>query len=327
VLVRGEIKDQGPEVPRGFTTVLASEKTPKIEGSASGRKELAEFLASKDNPLTARVMANRIWHHLFGAGLVGTVDNFGQLGERPSHPELLDYLAVQFMENGWSVKKLVREIVLSRTYQLGSSHHEGNFAVDAENRFLWRMSRRRLDAESIRDSVLAASGRLDLARPQGSLVSKIGAGELGRNANTSALRDTFLHRSVYLPVMRGVLPDILNVFDMADPSLVVGQREVTTVATQALYMMNSPFIAEEARQTATRLLAHADLDDGARVDAAYRLMLGRPAESGERERGAKYVADYLASLGENKKDDTRQSEAWASLCQALFASAEFRYVY
>ncbi len=246
IRIRGEPEEQGAVAPRGFVTVLTNSKTSKVDPQHSGRLELAQWMTTKDNPLTARVMANRVWYHLFGAGLVETVDNFGVLGEEPSHPQLLDALAVDFMQNGWSVKKLIRSVVLSHSYQISSDHDAANYAADPENRLVWRMNRRRLDAEAIRDSVLAASGQLDMARPQSSPYAKMGLGELGRKASLSSAELNRNTRSVYLPLARGYVPEMLNIFDVADPSLVVGQREVTTVATQALYMMNSPFVMQHA---------------------------------------------------------------------------------
>ena len=173
VLVRGELKDKGAEVPRGVLTVLKTPQAAHVNPRRSGRLELAHWIASKDNPLTARVMVNRVWEHLFGQGLVDTVDNFGALGNEPSHPDLLDTLAVQFMNDHWSIKKLIRSIVLSRVYQLSSQHNADDYAIDPGNRFLWRMERRRLDAEEIRDAMLLASGQLDLERPEGSPVMEL----------------------------------------------------------------------------------------------------------------------------------------------------------
>ena len=173
--VRGELDQPGERVPRGFVQVL-SRGTPSAITKGSGRRELAERLAARDNPLTARVMVNRIWLHLFGRGLVPTPDNFGAAGQTPSHPELLDALAVSFMDESWSVKKLIRRIVLSRAYQLGSTHDAHSFEVDPDNTLIWRMSPRRLEAEALRDAVLAISGQLDLEPPVGSAVARAGEG-------------------------------------------------------------------------------------------------------------------------------------------------------
>jgi hypothetical protein len=309
VCIRGDVEDEGPEVPRGFLSVLTTANSPKLSPSQSGRLELAEWLTSRDNPLTARVAANRVWAHLFGAGIVETVDNFGYLGDKPSHPELLDTLAVALMQDGWSIKRLVRSIVLSRTYRLSSDHHQGNYEVDPDDRLVWRINRRRLDAESIRDAVLASSGQLDLTRPESSPLAKLGLGEVGRKFKLGPNDFVSNRRSVYLTMMRNMVPEVLSVFDAADPSLVVGEREVTTVATQALYMMNSPFILEQSRQAAERIAASKPNDR--HIEAAYLAILGREPTSAERSRAEAFLKE----------------ENLASLCQVLYASADFRYLY
>jgi hypothetical protein len=322
VLNRGEVKDEGPEVTRGVLTVLRTPQSIRINPAHSGRLEMARWIATSDNPLTARVMVNRVWEHLFGEGLVPTVDNFGALGEEPSHPELLDTLAVQFMNEGWSVKRLIRTLVLSRVYQLSSQHLATNYTIDPSNRLLWRMQRRRLDAEEIRDAILAASGQLDVTRPQGSPVMQMDGN--GKNDKMKEAMQTLSnHRAVYLPMYRGNVPEALSVFDMADPSLIVGKREVTTVATQALFLMNSPFVLKQSGDMARRLLEQKDLKEPGRIELAYRLALGRKPSSSELVRIGKFLADYRKAGG---KDHGPQA-AWASICQTLFASAEFRYLY
>jgi hypothetical protein len=302
-------------------------EAPKIAANESGRLQLAHWLTSRENPLSARVMVNRIWQHLFGVGFVETADNFGELGERPSHPELLDYLAVRFMDDGWSVKRMVRQIALSRAYLLSSEHSEANYTADPDNRLVWRMTRRRLDAEVIRDAVLAASGQIDLARPEGSTVLRLGNGEIGRDLRAAGLTRETNVRSIYLPMARGVVPEMLSVFDVADPSLVVGQREITTVATQALYMMNSPFVMEQSLKMAEQLI-HQTSEDALRVDLAYQRALSRPATASERERMLAFVSQYDDALqAAGTKAEQARLAAWSSVCQAIFASAEFRYVY
>jgi hypothetical protein len=323
VLNRGEIKDEGPEVTRGVITVLRTPQSNHIGSAHSGRLEMARWIASPDNPLTARVMVNRVWQHLFGEGLVPTTDNFGALGEEPSHPELLDTLAVQFMNEGWSVKRLIRTLVLSRVYQLSSRHAAANYAIDPSNRLLWRMQRRRLDAEEIRDALLAVSGQLDLTRPPGSPVTNMDGN--GKNDKMKeALQELSNHRAVYLPMYRGNVPEALAVFDMADPSLIVGKREVTTVATQALFLMNSPFVLKQSSEMARRLLDQKELNEAGWIELAYRLALGRKPSSSEQSRIEKFLTDYRRAAGD--KDHVRLA-AWSSVCQTLFASAEFRYLY
>ncbi|MCI0462315.1 MAG: DUF1549 and DUF1553 domain-containing protein, partial [Gemmataceae bacterium] len=324
VCIRGETRRPGETVTRGFITIASpGGKAPAVSNrNQSGRMELAQWIASPDNPLTARVAVNRLWVHLFGEGIVRSVDNFGSLGEKPSHPELLDYLAARLVENGWSLKKTIREIVLSRTYQLASTHSAVNYKADPDNVLRWRMSPRRLEAEAIRDAILSVSGRLVVNPPARSLA----AGAPGKKMNAKKAGmvafDTN-HRGVYLPILRNYLPEVLDLFDAANPSLVVGKREVTTVPAQALFLMNSTFATDNARAAADRLLAAPDLDDSGRVDLGYRLALGRPATAAERERALTFVRESAATLGTGRAG---QVGAWSAFCQTLFASAEFRYV-
>ena len=319
IYLRGEVETRGAVVPRGFVQVLAAIPAEKISAKQSGRLELANWMTHSENPLTARVMANRVWQHLFGEGLVTTADNFGATGERPSHPELLDYLSRRFMTDGWSVKKLVRSIVLSRVYQLSSANDAKNLAADPDNILRWRSSPRRLDAESIRDAMLAVSGRLDLKPPRGSVVSQLGDAPIGGGVASVARAAGSSVRSVYLPIIRDRVPDVLELFDFAEPSLVVANRDVTTVPSQALFMLNSPFVAAQSEAMAQRLLAMPAADGRQRIDYAYLWALSRAPTDAERKR----AEDYLRGAGPklNAADKT-----WATFCQALLASAEFRYL-
>jgi hypothetical protein len=323
VLIRGEARQPGETVQRGFLACVPMADPPKVNRSQSGRLELAHWLTRNDNPLTARVASNRIWLHLFGNGLVRSPDNFGALGEKPTHPELLDHLALRFIQDGWSTKKLIRLIVLSRTYQLSSDHNEANFKLDPDNLLLWRMSYRRLDAEALRDAVLATSGRLDPKRPEGTLVGQLPAKPNKPNKPRPNAADSS-HRSVYLGFPRGApINELLTVFDAANPNLSMSQREVTTVPSQALYMMNSPFVAQQSRAFAERIIAGAGTDDGARADLAYRLAFARPASDAEKQRAIAFVQKAQQAFGRDKDATVR---GWAALCQALLASAEFRYL-
>jgi hypothetical protein len=327
LLNRGELKDKGPEVRRGVLTVMNAGQV-RIDGRRSGRNALAHWIASKDNPLTARVMVNRVWEHLFGQGLVDTVDNFGALGDEPTHPELLDALAVEFMnDDHWSLKRLIRSIVMSRVYRLSSEHNAEDYAVDASNRFLWRMEPRRLDAEEIRDAMLAASGQLNLQRPEGSPILELDNRSVRGGKPLQDVRKPTNNRSIYLPVLRGQLPDMLQVFDLADPNLIVGQRDVTTVAPQALFMMNNPVVIAQSTQMARRVLGARDLNPDARIDLAYRLALGRMAKDHEKADVKRYLADYHQSVEKAAPTGNSQLVAWASFCQTLFASGEFRQLY
>jgi hypothetical protein len=315
---RGEIRQPGSTVRRGFPQVMTT-RQPSLGWRESGRRELADWIASTDNPLTARVMANRIWLHLIGRGLVPTPDNFGASGQPPSHPALLDHLAVSFAENGWSVKKLIRTIVLSRAYRLSSQLDTKNFEADPDNVLVWRMPKRRLEAEALRDTMLALSGRLDTTPPRGSTVARGGEGNVsfrGRGGPGGDPATTDTHRTVYLPVIRDGLPELFTLFDFPDPSLIIGERATTTVPAQALYLMNNPFVLRQAEGLAERLLA-GDGDDDGKLTRVYQLCYARPPSGEELRSARKFLADY-------GKDHARRP-TWAALCQAFFASAEFSH--
>jgi hypothetical protein len=329
ILKKGEVSDAGDLAPRGFPGAMSGGKFVPFRGQGSGRLELAQWLTSRGNPLTARVMANRVWAHLFGQGIVPTVDNFGATGEGPTNPKLLDYLAGRFVSEGWSVKKMIRSVVLSRVYQLGGDAPAANYDKDPDNKLLWRSSPRRLEAEAIRDSVLVASGSLDLSPRIGSPVSGYKDGEIGGKKGPKPVEQGDAHRSVYLPIVRSREPEMLDVFDFPDPSGVVGKRDVTTVPTQALFMMNSPFVGEQAGKMAAALLEAKNMDDAGRVELAYRKALGRTPSSTERERALQYINDAInaAKATPLKKSQDAGAAAWSGFCQALFAGAEFRYVH
>jgi hypothetical protein len=337
ILVRGELDKAGDRVARGFPQVLTDEMTPAIDRAASGRLELADWIGSEANPLTARVWVNRVWLHLFGTPIVPTPDNFGVSGLAPTHPDLLDHLAVEFMANGWSTKALIRGLVLSRTYGLGSYHHATNHRADPENVYLWRMSRRRLEAESIRDAILAASGTLDVSPPGGSPVAFLeGSARVLDRARGLDLDPPV--RSIYLPVLRDRVPDSLAVFDFAEPSFVTGDREETNVPSQALYLLNAPFVMNEALAMADRLLDMRG-DDGDRVVSAFLLALGREPTAAEVKAVRVFFEDFPDAQGASADDRPRRRRGrqrgndvgmrrlgWSTFCQSLFASAEFRYL-
>ena len=248
-------------------------------------------------------MVNRIWSWLFGAGLVGSVDNFGTTGMKPTHPELLDYLAVRFAEGGWSVKALIFEIMTSRTYQLAVAAPD---ASDPENRLWSRSNLRRLEAECIRDAILSVSGELDLT--MGGPTIKAGtAADYGYLAKEN-------RRSVYLPVLRNSLPELLEVFDFPDPSMVVGQRNVSAVPQQSLFLLNHPWMREQSAALARRLLK-LRLSNDQRIARAYQMALGRNPTIGEKELAQKFVS--------GRESD---EEAWTQFWHAIFASVDFRYL-
>ncbi|TLD71882.1 DUF1553 domain-containing protein [Phragmitibacter flavus] len=318
---RGEIGQPGSVVKRRFPKVFEVDGVEAPGSGSSGRLELARWLTSREHPLTARVMVNRVWRHLFGAGLVRTVDSFGFDGELPSHPELLDHLAVKFMERGWSVKAMVREMVLSRTYRQASDYREEGFEKDPDNRFLWRMSKRRLDAEVIRDSMLVVSGLMDFSRRPGSLVAEIpgqAASLIGFNEKIPKDLDGSRRRSVYLPVLRDLLPEAMEHFDVANPSLVTGDRSVTNGPLQALYLMNGTFVQEQAEGLAQRVMEAGVEGDDARVNKPFEICYNRDATSEELEMAREFFARTRSEMAVSEAD------AMKLFCQALLASGEFR---
>ena len=323
--IRGEPRDKGETIPRGFLTIATLSEPPAIPEKASGREQLADWLLDDSNPLTARVAANRIWQHLFGRGIVPTVNNFGRNGTPPSHPELLDYLAVRLRSNGWSWKQTIREIMLSRVYRLGTEDNDRALEIDPDNHLLWRMNQRRLEVEAIRDAMLAASGRLDLAPMQGSVVATIGDGNVGRGIDPSKLVMQSFKRSVYLPIVRSAVPEMLRIFDFPEPSIIGGQRDVTTVPTQALYMMNSEFVTTQSDALARRVLAEQQ-DDADRIAQAYLLTLARRPSAGETEVALDFIERAGELAEEEMPEEQRQLRGWSGFCQALLASAEFRYL-
>ncbi len=308
---RGEIAHPGPEVPRGFPRVISIEMP--LPEDQSGRVELAKWLVSRDNPLTARVMANRVWRHLFGAGIVRSVDNFGFSGERPSHPELLDYLAIRLMDGGWSVKKLIKEMVMSETYRQASGAAP---EVDPDNRLLSHANKRRLDAEVIRDSMLAVSGLLDTSRRPGSLVAELDGQSvslIGFNAELPTDLDGSHRRSVYLPVIRDHLPDVLEQFDVANPNLVTGDRDVTNVPLQALYLLNGPFTQEMAAALAERVEREKATRPG-QIRRAFSLCFNRVPDAREQALASAFF----------QTDSNHDAGLMQAFCQSLLSSAEFR---
>ncbi|MGH9662452.1 MAG: DUF1553 domain-containing protein, partial [Bryobacteraceae bacterium] len=327
VNLRGDPHALGDKVGRGFVQVIDA-NPPEIPKDASGRLQLAEWLTRRDNPLTARVMANRAWHHLLGRGIVDTVDNFGKSGSKPTHPELLDYLSLRLMDQGWSVKKLIREIMLSRTYQLSAEHHARNWEREPDNRLLWRQQRRRLEVEAIRDSMLLISGQLTLTPPEASPVYQwptVGEVNRGPGARVEPWETKHTYRSVYVPVIRNAVSRFWETFDFPEPSETKGSRDITTVAPQALFLLNSPFVETQARTAAERVLA-ATASGEQRVQRAYRQVFSREASKLEIDRALIYIQETIATHREPEASDgIKAHEAWTRFYQALFASAEFRY--
>ena len=303
VLIRGNTASPGEPVTRRFPTILAGDDQPELP-PGSGRLQFAEWLASPKNPLTARVFVNRVWQWHFGEGLVRTPSNWGLLGEKPTHPELLDYLTARFIEDGWSVKKLQRRIMLAAAYQMSSDISAEAAEQDPGNRLLSHFSRRRLDVEEVRDAMLAIDGTLDLTMG-GTLQS--GTGTDGENSAGRLSIDpaTSKRRTVYLPLRRSNLPSLLNLFDFGDATTTCEGRALTNTAPQALFMMNSAFVNVRSAVLATEMKGH--------VDQLYQRILDRLPTPAERDD----AQGYIAKTGER---------GWQSLARILLSSNEFIYV-
>jgi cytochrome c553 len=334
VHIRGNGFTLGSEAPRRFLQIIAGENHAPLTTTHSGRLELARWIATKENPLTARVMVNRIWQHHFGTGLVATSDNFGNRGERPSHSELLDWLAARFTASGWSVKAMHRLIVLSNAYQMAGTANPQAAQLDPGNRLLWRFPRQRLEAEALRDSLLAVSGQLDRTIGGGDTIEVVyKAGEVidaqrGFVVNTVQSNHPVYNtprRSLYLPVIRNAVPDVLSLFDGADPNAVAANRNDTTVPSQALFMLNNPFVREQALHLAKSLLADAKASDETRVKNAYERVLGRPATAEELGEAVSFLKDSGARARSAGHADAALV-AWQAYCQMLFCTNEFLYV-
>ncbi|MFO1092906.1 MAG: DUF1553 domain-containing protein [Planctomycetaceae bacterium] len=310
VCLRGNVHHLGAKVPRGFLSVVTG-ASPTVPAGTSGRLELARWIASPDNPLTARVYVNRLWAHLFGRGLVPTVDNFGATGEAPTHPELLNWLAARFIANGWSTKSLIRDIMLSRTYQLASTARPEKSQADPDNALLTHQNRKRLEVECLLDAMLSLSGELDPTLGGDTIRADIKK-EYGYQFDIG-------RRAVYLPVFRNQLPPGFAEFDFPDPNLSIGRRTTTTLSTQALLLMNSPFALERATRAATKLLQE-EPDETARIRLLFERVLGRPPTKNEQQVAAEFMQSPAAS------DEATIHRRWTELCLSVFGTIDFRYI-
>ena len=319
--VRGNHKNPGAIAPRQFLRVIAGSEQAPLRGG-SGRLEMAQWIASEKNPLTARVMANRVWHHHFGRGIVASPDNFGRLGARPTHPGLLDFLAGTFMASGWSVKDLHREIVLSSTYRAASAPSEKASLADPSNLLLSHFPVRRLEAEAIRDSLLAVSGSLDPAVGGPGVPPHISEYQDGRGKPASGPLDGLGRRSVYLQVRRNFLPPLFLAFDYPLPISTEGRRGVSAVASQALLMLNNQFVNEQSERWAERTLrAHPSARE--RIEDMYLRAYGRPPTASELSE----IEEFLSSQSRLRDLPGPDDRAvWASFAHALFNTAEFLFV-
>jgi hypothetical protein len=321
IQLAGDPGRPGPVAHRGAPRFLAG-REPFVITSGSGRLELARWLTAPDNPLFARVMVNRLWQHHFGRGLVGTPSNFGLRGEAPTHPELLDWLAADFIHRGWSIKAMHRLIVLSKTYQLGSS---GDTTRDPGNVWYGRFDRRRLDAEAIRDALLATAGHLDRARPGSHPFPPMTAWGWTQH---NPFKDVYPsnHRTVYLMTQRLQRHPFLALFDGPDTNTTTDHRESSTVPLQALFLMNNPFVHEQARGLARRMQIAA-ADDSGRINFGCEVTWGRPASREEIATLSAYLHRYSQEMARTGAGvGEQQAEAWASLARVLLSANEFMYI-
>ena len=313
--LRGSHQNLGDPVPRRFLQAIAGESQPPIK-SGSGRAYIAGWMSSDKNPLTARVMVNRLWKHHFGQGLVRSIDNFGRMGEPPTHPELLDYLASEFMAGGWSVKNLHRRMVLSSAYQMSSEASPESARIDPANKLLQHMSVRRLEAEAIRDSILAVSGNLNSALYGPSIPPHISEYQNGRGRPQSGALDGDGRRSIYIQVRRNFMTPMFVAFDYPSPISTIGARTVSTVPSQALMMMNNEFVASQASLWAARVSTSTATPPD-RIRSMYLEAFGRPAKAAEIAK----IESFVASQGERA-----ETGVWADVAHVLLNSAEFLFV-
>jgi hypothetical protein len=306
--------------PRGYLSVLAGQVPgPGLPEAGSGRLELARWLFDPGNPLTARVIVNRVWQHLFGQGLVRSPSNFGVRGERPTHPALLDWLARELIADGWSLKRLHRRILLSRAWQLDSGDDAASAAIDPQNHLLWRQNRVRLEAEIVRDAILAVAGTLDRTAG-GTLLTTKDRDYVTNDQSANGAQYAAPRRSVYLPVIRNAMYELFTAFDYADPSVHLDQRPQSAVAPQALLLLNSPFALEQSRAFAEASRA-AGADDAARIAWIWRRAFGRAPSATEASTTMAWCARIAAGPADGKPGDP-----WPALCQVVLASNEFVYV-
>jgi hypothetical protein len=317
---RGDPSMPGKEVTRHFLSIFGGQSLP-AQLTASGRLQLAHWLT--ENPLTARVMVNRIWQHHFGKGLVQTPSDFGSRGRAPTHPELLDHLAQRFVQSGWSIKSMHKLIMLSQTYQQASIDNPDYLSIDPANELFWKFNRQRLDAEAIRDSILLISGQLDSTPGGEHPFPSPHNWEFTQHNQFTAIYETS-RRSVYLMQQRIKKHPFLAMFDGADANMSTAERTASTTPLQALFMMNDPFLHQQAAQLASRLCAMRC--ESERVDYAYLMVFGRPPRAEELRAASEYLERFRANAQRSGESNQPESRVWASFARALFASDEFLYV-
>jgi len=328
VHLRGSYLTLGDDCPRRFPAAVSDPKQPILPANSSGRLELAQWMTDGKNPLTARVFVNRVWRWRFGRGLVGSVDNFGALGDLPTHPELLDWLATKFVsEDGWSLKKLHKRLMLTNTYLMSGKYDEKAAALDPDNHSLWRFPRQRLEAEAIRDSILAVSGTLD-RKMGGSLMNLQDRAYVTNDQSANPINYDSHRRAIYLPVIRAAVYDVYTAFDFGDPTVMNGDRASTTIAPQALFMLNGSLVLSATKTQATAIVKPENGSDSDRVRQLYLTYFGRPATLAEVTRALDFLVRFENAYSKVPKTEpaTWRRNAWQSLCKSLIASNEFIYV-
>ncbi len=325
VHIRGSHLNLGDVVPRRFPQVLTTHDSSLLPADQSGRLQLAQWMTDPAHPLTRRVFVNRLWRWRFGEGVVPSTDNFGLLGEKPTNLPLLDFLAQRLIDEDGSVKAMHRLMMLSSTYQMSGQFNAQAANIDPTNRLLWRRTPQRLEAESVRDSLLFVSQKLD-SKMGGSLLHVKNREFLFDHTSKDQTKYDHRQRSLYLPVIRNNVYDALELFDFPDPAVLNGDRATTTVAPQALFLMNSEVAWDAMLHMAEGLLADNDLSDRTRVTTLYETTLGRPADDREIDRALAFVGQYASDyVGETSQHDVRR-HAWRALCLAVIASNEFIYI-
>jgi hypothetical protein len=342
IRLRGDPNEKGDQTPRRVLPLFANGDVERfaIPTESSGRLELARWLVDVDHGaghLLARVIVNRIWGHLMGRPLVVSSDNFGMSGDTPSHPTLLDHLARTLVKDGWSVKRMIRRIAQTRTYRLATAENPTAQRIDPDNRLLWRHHTRRLDAESLRDSLLMMSGALDRQRG-GKTLQHLGLITIGKDHIELDTPSPYNRRSIYLPILRDAIGfnppsdealGLLTTFDFADPNLVCGDRTTTTVPTQALFLMNSSFLMQQSRRIAEGLLVVDRFPgDRERIEDLFVRAFGRPATEEEMHESLRYLETFPAQApdAEGNTPEKTRLDAWSSLCQALLSTNEFLFL-
>ena len=324
VHVRGDPLKLGDVVPRRTPPVVRGPQLPQFTDQQSGRQQLAEWLVDPQHPLTARVFVNRVWRWHFGRGLVRSTDNFGLLGEAPTHPALLDWLARRFIADGWSVKSLHRLILNSSTYQQSSTPTPETIRLDPENRLFSRAPVRRLEAEAVRDSLLAVSGQLD-STMSGSLLTLKNRAYFFDHTSIDKTTYDSSRRSLYLPVVRNNVFDVFQLLDFPDPAVSSSNRTTTVVASQALLMLNSDLVMQAASAFADRLLAERT-NDNQRLSRMYAIAFGREPTADERQTDRTFLLRAAQTQSSGSDDDARQQQTWSTLCHVVLAANEFLYV-